>query len=128
MSKLNFPQMFGSVLQFNMTQMFQVLAEQEVEKAQLTELINGLVKGNVDLSQLEVSQDGIRVTPKQAGPVDLSAFSVEDLSAALGAALQASLPEEDTGGGFVDVDTIAPTTLEEDEAPPMENENFDKAE
>ncbi len=120
--------MFGSVLQFNMTQMFQVLAEQEVEKAQLADLINGLVKGNVDLSQLEVSQDGIRVTPRQAGPVDLSAFSTEQLSAALLANLHT---EEVSAEEVVDEATgLEPDEVGFDEGldAPLENENFEKPE
>ena len=76
-----------------MQQMLNVIAEQEVEKAQLSDLLTALKAGKVDLSWLEISQDGIKVIrPNQ--PVDLSEFSTADLAKALMAKQVVDNPEE----------------------------------
>lgn len=141
MGKINFPQMMGNILQFNVTQLFQIIAEQEVEKVQLQELISSLVKGAVALSQVELSQDGIRVTPKPALPVDLRMFSAEELVQAVMRKTQEAedqptieISPEKVEVYVEDEEEVLASSDEPAEAPepsfdpPMENENFEKPE
>ena len=128
MSRINFPALFGNILQFNMTHMLNVIAEQELEKEQYHALVSGLVDGKINLSQIEMSQDGVRVTPSPEAAIDLSAFNSEDLARALIAKqedrediIQMATPEDPEE--IMDNDGVF------DKAPfaPPENENFDKA-
>jgi len=78
MARINFPNLFGSVLQFNVTQLMNILAEQEVEKQQYHSLLTQLKNGQVGLSQVEISQDGVRVLPTQPMAVpDISVLADE---------------------------------------------------
>ena len=83
MSKINFPQLFGSILQFNVTQLLNVVAEQEVEKDQLNHLVVQLKDGEVQASQIEIN--------KQTGEIRVAMAPPSTESVSLGNATQEEL-------------------------------------
>lgn len=96
MSKVNFSQLFGNILQFNMTQMMGLVVEQESEKDQMSTLLQQLKAGEIAVSQIEISKDGIRVMMPPESTPDLSSYSQEDLAKALALKIAVPVEEEDT--------------------------------
>lgn len=117
MSKINFPQLFGSILQFNVTQLLNVVAEQEVEKDQLNALVTQLKAGEVEISQIEINKQSgeIRVAmPTPDDAININDATQEQLARKLaeliakGAPITEPLPAEEEG-----TELVSPGAFEE---------------
>lgn len=134
MARINFPALFGNIMQFNLTQLLNVIAEQEVEKEQLNTLVNQIKEGAVNVSQLEINkQTGeirVSVPAPEEGAKSLVDASMDALLSELSKRHLAEItaPDEEAPEEFMD----RPEMVEEMEyhefEDPAENVNFAKPE
>ena len=129
MGRINFPALFGNIIQVNMTQLLNIIAEQEVEKDQLNTLLGQLKDGEVSMSQVEINPQTKEIRVVVSPPVTavtLDEASQEELVTALGLKLQRQGEEDEVE--LAPVEEVPYQEFGSEDEEPPENINYSKPE
>ncbi len=131
MPGINFPALFGQVIGEAYAKMFNLVAQQEVEREGYANLIGALKRHNVELSQVEINEQTgeVRVVPVVTPPsVTLTDASLDDLTQEMArrATTLYEAKQDAVEDAIADPEEIeAPPVGHHEPEPPMEQDLID---